>query len=120
MDEDQRAIRKFYSTLVNTDRIEANTLFHSKVYYSRWALWERTGVWYTLDHVNTSMWLEGFLPVDEVESIPDWYVDKFMGGKAPDMAVLKKQVEALYRAKHPAPVSAELAAGEQEGVPWKV
>ncbi len=118
VNNDYKAIRKFYSTLIRTDRIEANCLFHSKVYYTRWAIRERTGVDYALEHVNIAMCLEGLLPPEELKDLPEWYIEKFYGGVTPDMAELRAYAAKKYRAKHPAPVSEKLAAGEQ-GVPWK-
>jgi len=68
----------------------------SDVFYTRWAIYERTGVLYTPEHVKISMWLEGGLPVGEVDSIPEWYVKSYMGGVVPDMDALKAKVDKLY------------------------
>lgn len=117
VNSDYEAIRKFYSTLLRTDRIDANCLFHSKVYYTRWAIRERTGIDYTLEHVNIAMCLEGLLPINELGELPEWYIEKFYGGTPPDMAELRAYAVKKYKAKHPAPVSEKLAADGQ-GIPW--
>jgi uncharacterized protein HemY len=61
-------INKFYNALANND---VNTLrkVHipkSDVFYVREAIYVRTGEWYTLDHVERAMYLEGHLERHEV------------------------------------------------------
>lgn len=61
-------INKFYNALASND---VNTLrkVHipkSDVFYVREAIYVRTGEWYTLDHVERAMYLEGHLERHEV------------------------------------------------------
>lgn len=119
LDQDQRALRKFYTTLRNRDRIDAKALYSSNVYYARWLIFEKKGEIYPLEHVQIAAWLEGMIPADEVTEIPEWYVEKYMNGVKPDMAKLRAKVEQMYKAKRPAPVSAEPVVGCDKGVPWK-
>jgi len=58
----------FYDALANNDP-RAMRKVHipkSDVFYVREALYNRTGEWYTLDHVERAMYLEGHLTRNEV------------------------------------------------------
>jgi len=58
----------FYNALANND-VRAIRKVHipkSDVFYVREAIHVRTGEWYTLDHVERAMFLEGMLNRNEV------------------------------------------------------
>ncbi len=58
----------FYNALANND-VRAIRKVHipkSDVFYVREAIHARTGEWYTLDHVERAMYLEGMLNKNEV------------------------------------------------------
>ena len=58
----------FYDALANNDP-RAMRKVHipkSDVFYVREAIYNRTGEWYTLDHVERAMYLEGHLTRNEV------------------------------------------------------
>ena len=58
----------FYNALADNDP-RAMRKVHipkSDVFYVREAIFNRTGEWYTLDHVERAMYLEGFLEKHEV------------------------------------------------------
>ena len=58
----------FYDALANNDP-RAMRKVHipkSDVFYVRKAIYEGTGEWYTLDHVERAMYLEGYLTRHEV------------------------------------------------------
>lgn len=65
---DEEVIEHFYSVLANNDHraIQKVHIPKSDVFYVREALYNRTGVRYTLDHVERAMYLEGFLDRHEV------------------------------------------------------
>lgn len=65
---DEDVIEHFYSVLANNDTraIQQVHIPKSDVFYVREALEARTGVRYTLDHVERAMYLEGFLEKHEV------------------------------------------------------
>jgi len=94
------AAKRFYERLRTTERTENLNIPHSKVYYARWAIYEDTGIMYSVDHVNIAMWLEGYLPPRDVTNIPDWYVKKYMGGKKPNMEELRAEVQRKYLEKN--------------------
>jgi len=58
----------FYDALANNDltAIRKVHIPKSDVFYVREAIYSRTGEWYTLDHVERAMYLEGHLSRDEV------------------------------------------------------
>mgnify|MGYP001043588615 FL=1 len=58
----------FYEALANNDS-RAMRKVHipkSDVFYVRTAIYDKTGEWYTLDHVERAMYLEGHLTRNEV------------------------------------------------------
>jgi len=80
---------------------------NSTVFFVRSAIYERTGVLYSPEHVRISLWLEGHLPPREVTSIPKWYIDDYMGGVEPNMTELTAKVTRLYNMRQ-ATIKAEL------------
>lgn len=65
---DEEVIEHFYSVLANNDHraIQKVHIPKSDVFYVREALYQRTGITYTLDHVERAMYLEGHLERHEV------------------------------------------------------
>jgi len=65
---DEDVIEHFYSVLANNDTraMQKVHIPKSDVFYVRQAIYERTGEWYTLDHVERAMYLEGHLDRHEV------------------------------------------------------
>ena len=64
----ESVIEEFYRTLANTNSRGVNKVHipKSDVFYIRRAIYEKTGKWYTLDHVERSMYVEGHLTKYEV------------------------------------------------------
>jgi len=58
----------FYNALANNDPAAMRKVHipKSDVFYVREAIYNGTGVWYTLDHVERAMYLEGHLGRHEV------------------------------------------------------
>ena len=58
----------FYNALANNDTraMQKVHIPKSDVFYVREAIYQRTGEWYTLDHVERAMYLEGHLERHEV------------------------------------------------------
>ena len=65
---DEDVIEHFYSVLANNDTraIQQVHIPKSDVFYVREAIFQDTGVRYTLDHVERAMYLEGHLQAHEV------------------------------------------------------
>ena len=65
---DEEVIEHFYSVLANNDTraIQQVHIPKSDVFYVREAIFQDTGVRYTLDHVERAMYLEGHLQAHEV------------------------------------------------------
>ncbi len=63
-----RVIEEFYEALASNDTrsLQKVHIPKSDVFYVRRAIYEDTGVWYTLDHVERAMYLEGHLNHNEV------------------------------------------------------
>lgn len=64
----EHVLEDFYNALADNDS-RAMRKVHipkSDVFYVREAIFNRTGEWYTLDHVERAMYLEGFLEKHEV------------------------------------------------------
>ena len=61
-------IEEFYKALLdnNTRALQKVHIPKSDVFYVREALYQRTGEWYTLDHVERAMYLEGMLERKDV------------------------------------------------------
>jgi hypothetical protein len=89
----------YYARARNSNNLQGLHVPLSDVYYVKAKISEDTGVDYSAEHVEISMWLEGLLPVMEVKALPDWYVDEFLGGVEPDFAVLQQEVKAKYRVR---------------------
>ena len=64
----ENVIEEFYSALAdnNSKRIQRIHIPKSDVFYVREAIYRDTGVWYSLDHVERAMYLEGHLNSNEV------------------------------------------------------
>lgn len=105
-------IVKFYERLRSSNNIASVHVPRRDVYYVRFKIFEDTGEWYDAEHVEISMWLEGMLPLDEVKKLPQWYIDKYMGGAEVDFEQLKKQIrkKIAHNKRKNVPVSAELEA----------
>jgi len=63
-----RVIEEFYDALASNDfrSLQKVHIPKSDVFYVRRAIYEDTGVWYSLDHVERAMYLEGHLERNEV------------------------------------------------------
>ena len=61
-------IEEFYRTLADNDIRKVNKVHipKSDVFYVRRAIYNDTGEWYTLDHVERAMYVEGHLTRREV------------------------------------------------------
>ena len=61
-------LTEYYVALANNDsrRMQKVHIPKSDVFYVRTAIHNDTGVWYTLDHVERAMYLEGHLTRNEV------------------------------------------------------
>ncbi len=61
-------IEEFYDALASNDTrsLQKVHIPKSDVFYVRQAIYQDTGVWYTLDHVERTMYLEGHLHRNEV------------------------------------------------------
>jgi len=64
----ESVIEEFYRTLSNNDTRGVNKVHipKSDVFYVRRAIYDDTGEWYTLDHVERAMYVEGHLTRREV------------------------------------------------------
>jgi len=90
------AVKRFYERLRTSERIADLEIPHSHAYYARYAIYERTGNWYSVDHVQIAMCLEGLLNPDDLKTIPAWYVQKYMGGVEPNLEELKAKAKKIY------------------------
>lgn len=65
---DENVVEAFYSAMANNDSraLKKVHIPKSDVFYVREALYQRTGIRYTLDHVERAMYLEGHLKSYEV------------------------------------------------------
>jgi len=61
--ESESVLEEFYKALASEDegRLRRVHIPHSSVFYVREAIFQRTGEWYTLAHVEQAMYLEGHL-----------------------------------------------------------
>jgi len=61
-------IEEFYEALAsnNPRSLQKVHIPKSDVFYVRQAIYQDTGVWYSLDHVERAMYLEGHLKANEV------------------------------------------------------
>jgi len=61
-------IEEFYDALASNDTrsLQKVHIPKSDVFYVRQAIYQNTGEWYTLDHVERAMYLEGHLHRSEV------------------------------------------------------
>ena len=61
-------LEEFYKALANEDeaRLRRVHIPHSSVFYVREAIYQNTGVKYTLQHVERAMYLEGHLSAEDV------------------------------------------------------
>ena len=65
---DEDVIGHFYAVIADRNHVAAQHVHipKSDVFYVREAIYQRTGEWYSLDHVERSMYLEGHLQAHEV------------------------------------------------------
>ena len=66
--QSESVLEDFYNALAsnNSDAMRKVHIPKSDVFYVREAIYNRTGEWYTLDHVERAMYLEGHLERHEV------------------------------------------------------
>lgn len=64
----ERVLEEFYGALADGDssKLERVHIPRSDVFYIREAIYQKTGEWYTLDHVERAMYLEGHLKREDV------------------------------------------------------
>ena len=64
----ENVIEEFYDAIADGDskRLRRVHIPKSDVFYVREAIYNGTGEWYTLDHVERAMYLEGYLKRHEV------------------------------------------------------
>lgn len=91
MNDDICYINKLYRRIWKSDRINDLDLPRSDVFFVQRGIKERYDEDYSLEHIRVSMWLEGHLPVKDIRKIPQWYIDKYMGGKC-NFEAVKRQV----------------------------
>lgn len=92
-------LEQFYDRLRKQCSLSGLGIPVSKVFYVRRAIEDRTGVCYTVQHLECGMFLEGYLDPDKHFSngLPQWYVDKYLHGKHPDMALLREKLRRIYQ-----------------------
>ena len=64
----ERVLEEFYEAIADEDssKLERVHIPRSDVFYIREAIYQKTGEWYTLDHVERAMYLEGYLDREDV------------------------------------------------------
>ena len=64
----ENVLEEFYKALANEDegRLRRVHIPHSSVFYVREAILQRTGVKYTLQHVEKAMYEEGYLRKEDI------------------------------------------------------
>jgi len=64
----ENVLEEFYKALANEDegRLRRVHIPHSSVFYVREAILQRTGVEYTLQHVERAMYEEGYLKKEDI------------------------------------------------------
>lgn len=112
---EEDVLRKFYDGVSKSGSLTALEIPPSLVFFVRRALEDATGVCYTLEHVYCSVFLEGYLnPYKHfTKGLPKWYIEKYYGGKHPDMDTLRERLNIKYRRHLEAiSVSAELTVDD--------
>lgn len=68
--ESENVIEEFYKALASGDegRMRRVHIPRSDVFYVREAIFQKTGIKYTLSHVEEAMYLEGFLDKKDIFS----------------------------------------------------
>ena len=64
--KDDNVLERFYEDLLNEEDPNRIHIPRSDVFYVRLAIYNDTGVWYTLDRVERAMYLEGHLKARDV------------------------------------------------------
>lgn len=92
-------LEQFYDRLRKQCSLSDLGIPTSKVFFVRRAIEERTGVCYTVHHLECSLFLEGYLNPDKhfTNGLPQWYVDKYLKGKHPEMTPLREKLRVLYQ-----------------------
>ena len=64
----ENVLEEFYKALADQDegRLRRVHIPHSSVFYVREAIYQNTGVRYTLDHVERAMYEEGYLRKEDI------------------------------------------------------
>jgi len=64
----ENVLEEFYKALANEDegRLRRVHIPHSSVFYVREAILQKTGVKYTLQHVEKAMYEEGYLKKEDI------------------------------------------------------
>ena len=66
----ENVLEEFYKALADQDegRLRRVHIPHSSVFYVREAIYQKTGVKYTLNHVERAMYEEGYLRKEDIFS----------------------------------------------------
>ena len=96
-------LERFYERLSKSDKLEGLNIPPSVVFYVRRAIEVATGVCYDLEHIEVALFLEGKVNPDKHfdKGIPEWYVDKYLGGVKPDMEKLRTKLREKFEANRP-------------------
>ncbi len=70
--EHENVLEEFYKALASEDegRLRRVHIPRSDVFYVREAIYNKTGEWYTLSHVEKAMYLEGMLDKEDIFETP--------------------------------------------------
>lgn len=97
MVDTQSALYKFYRRLVRSNNYSDIQIPPAEAHYVSTAIFDRTGEKYGAEWVWISMWLEGVVNPDEISKIPEWYLEKYMGGVSPNIVELKAKLWLKYK-----------------------
>lgn len=89
---------KFYKRIAERGTVSLSGVPESTVFFVRRGIESKSGVLYPLEHVAISLFLQGRLDPDKYykNGLPQWYVDKYLGGKHPDMEKLRRVLRAMF------------------------
>lgn len=93
-------LRKFYERVSKSNSVTNLGIPPSIVFFVRRALEDTTGVPYTLEHVECSLFLEGYLDPDRffIDGLPSWYAKKYLT-KDLDMRTLRGKLRYKYHGR---------------------
>ena len=91
-------LERFYKRIAEKGTISTSGIPESLVFFVRRGIESRYGILYPLEHIEIVLFLSGRLNPEKYykSGLPQWYVNRYLKGKHPDMEKLRRVLKAMF------------------------